>query len=143
MTVMLTQPVYCAENWEVSVQLHPDTHAPRLCRRAVGCALREYGPVVLVESAGLVTSELVTNAVRHGRGPLALRFAWYAVRARLRVTVWDEGTGRAPVRPVRPPDDSERGRGLLIVAALSADWGQYSTPGDGKALWAELAAVPG
>jgi anti-sigma regulatory factor (Ser/Thr protein kinase) len=129
----------CLQDWEVSAHLHADAHAPRLCRRAVTGVVREYGVPGVAEDGALVAGELMTNAVQHGLGPVAFRVAWYAVRARLRLTVWDEGKGRAPVRPREPGPDAEHGRGLLIVSALAADWGQYSTPSGGKAVWAELA----
>ncbi|WP_344265830.1 ATP-binding protein [Streptomyces sodiiphilus] len=135
---MMTQPVYCPEDWEVSLHLQSDAHAPRLCRRTAVHAVREYGLPYLADAAALLTSELATNAVRHGKGPLAYRVAWYAGRGRLRLTVWDEGEGRAPVNPSPPPGLPECGRGLLIVAVIAEDWGQHSTPGGGKALWAEL-----
>ncbi|GAB2878532.1 ATP-binding protein [Streptomyces mayteni] len=138
MTVPLTQPSRCLRDWEVSVHLHPDDRAPRLCRASAAGAVMAYGLPELAEPAELVVSELVTNAVQHGRGPLAFRVAWFAVRGRLRLTVWDDGPGWAPLRPARPADDVESGRGLLIVAALAVDWGQYAMPGAGKALWAEL-----
>ena len=128
----------CLHDWEISLHLHPDSRAPRLCRASVVSAVRAYGLPGLAEPAELVVSELVTNAVQHGRGPLAFRVAWFAVRARLRLTVWDDGPGLAPLRPSRPADDAPSGRGLLIVAAVAADWGQYPMPGSGKALWAEL-----
>lgn len=140
MTVTLSTipPAIHPPDWELHVHLHGDDHAPRLCRRAVVGAVREYGVAVLAGDGGLVASELMTNAVRHGRGRVSFRVAWCAKRERLRITVWDGGLSRAPVSPSRPPDDAESGRGLLLVAALAADWGQYSMPAGGKAIWAEL-----
>jgi anti-sigma regulatory factor (Ser/Thr protein kinase) len=125
-------------NWELSVHLPADAHAPRLCRRAVVDAVHEYGLAHLTADSGLVASELMTNALQHGLGPLSFRVAWYSVRHRLRITVWDAGPGRAPAKPAPPPPDQESGRGLVIVAALAAEWAQYAMPGGGKALWAEL-----
>lgn len=141
MAVMVNQGVPVQGDWEVSVHLRGDGQAPWLCRKAVVHAVRAYGVGELADAAELVVSELVTNAVRYGDGRLALRVTWQALRERLRVTVWDEGAGRAPARPVRPPDHQESGRGLLVVAAMAREWGQYGMPGSGKALWAEL--VPG
>lgn len=127
-------------DWSLNVHLPADHHAPRVCRYTTVNSVREYGlPHDLSDDAGLVAAELMANAVLHGRGPVSFRVAWYCVRCRLRVTVWDAGCRRAPVRPVEPSGDSERGRGLLIVAGLAADWGQYGTPDGGKAVWAELA----
>ena len=78
------------------------------------CEARDL-PGGLVADAALATSELVTNAVLHGRPPIDLR---------LRI----EGVGRAgrgarpgrryQPRKLRPDEDDEHGRGLQIVAAL-------------------------
>lgn len=130
-------------DWSLNLHLHGDSHAPRLCRVLVVSAVREYGlPRDLAFDGRLVATELMSNAVRHGRGPVAFRVAWYCLRARLRVTVWDAGPERVPVRPLSPAEDSEHGRGLMIIAAVAADWGQYGTPDGGKAVWAELAPEP-
>ena len=142
MAVMTKQASSRAREWEVSVRLDPDLRAPRLCRVSAASAVRAYGLPFLADHAGLLASELVTNAVRHGRGPLGFRVAWYPERERLRITVWDEGRDRVPVNPGPPGPDREDGRGLPIVAAIATDWGQYGTPGEGKALWAELAPLP-
>jgi anti-sigma regulatory factor (Ser/Thr protein kinase) len=142
-TPTLPTPIHCSHDWEVTTHLPSDSHAPRLCRRSVVNALNEYEMSGLADDSGLVATELMTNALQHGRGPLSFRLAWFAVRGRLRITVWDNGAGRAPTRAVAPPPDQENGRGLLIVAALTSDWGQYPTPCGGKALWAELGALGG
>jgi len=92
-------------------------------------------PGGLVADAVLVTSELVTNAVLHGRAPIDLR---------LRVEGSDvlvEVRDRAAHQPrkLRPHGDDEHGRGLQIVAALSTRWGTRPTE-QGKAVWCMLSA---
>jgi anti-sigma regulatory factor (Ser/Thr protein kinase) len=85
--------------------------------------------------AVLLTSELVTNAIRHEAGGtvvLVLTCAW----DQLRVEVHD--TSRAEPVPVNAPADAEAGRGLMLVTSLSDDWGCYRTPA-GKAVYFALA----
>jgi hypothetical protein len=85
----------------------------------------------------------MTNAVQAtrklaGRRPVALRLL--ANAERLVVEVWDCHPG-APVRQVTA-DDAERGRGLAIVAQLSARWGSRRLGPYAKAVWAELPLPP-
>jgi anti-sigma regulatory factor (Ser/Thr protein kinase) len=69
--------------------------------------------------AELVCTELVTNAVEHARGPR--RVALSVAEGRVRVAVTDGSPDRAPV-PGRSRFGGEfRGRGLMLVDALS-DW---------------------
>ena len=83
----------------------------------------------------LVLSELVGNALRHAGGvrEVVLEFREDAVR----LTVVD-GDDRTPV--VREPGaDLENGRGLLLVGALSRDWGvEHDLTHGGKGVWSEL-----
>ncbi|WP_433476846.1 ATP-binding protein [Spirillospora sp. CA-142024] len=100
-----------------------------------------------VENAVLVTSELLTNAVRATRGrPVSLRMA--LSEAGLRVEVWDSSPVRPkastpdlsmPERPV--PDDAPDpgGWGLGIVDFLCKEHG-VRAEFDGKTVWALLAA---
>ena len=85
----------------------------------------------------LVTTELVTNAVAHTVGycELGLELADDV----LRVEVTDRST-RLPslTVPSHVDPDSEGGRGLLIVEALSERFG-ISELGSAKTIWAELA----
>ena len=67
---------------------------------------------------------------------LAIRCA----RGRLRVDVHDPSP--APPVPAAAPADAEAGRGLVLVDALSADWGFYRTPGGGKVVYFTLAFQP-
>jgi anti-sigma regulatory factor (Ser/Thr protein kinase) len=94
--------------------------APQAARRLV----REWLPEDLdgetVQSAELLVSELVTNAVVHGRGRLILRGE--LDDDRLLVEVIDDGDGFE--RTVRQRGvDSVGGRGLAIVDALASRWG--------------------
>jgi hypothetical protein len=57
---------------------------------------------------------------------------------RLRIEVWD-ADARPPV-PQPVDADAEGGRGLLLVAALSAAWGWHPVRGGGKVVWCEPAA---
>ncbi len=96
-------------------------------------------PVHVVEDTLLLVSELVTNAVRHGRPDIVI--ALIIKPARIRVEVRD-GSDTMPVVPAGHPSiDRPTGRGLLIVAATAHDWGVDRIPGiTGKTVWAELDA---
>ncbi|MEN8649595.1 PAS domain S-box protein [Streptomyces sp. 21So2-11] len=90
-----------------------------------------------VEAARLLTSELLTNAVRHARGPIGLHL--YHAEAELTVEVTDRSP-RLP-HPRHAGPDAEDGRGLALVAALADTWGTHPHPG-GKTLWFTLALKP-
>jgi anti-sigma regulatory factor (Ser/Thr protein kinase) len=79
----------------------------------------------------LVVSELVTNAIRHGTGPIRLRLIQHQV---LTCEVFDSG-GSYP-RPRHACTVDENGRGLLMVAQLSRRWGCRSSTG-GKLVWVD------
>lgn len=94
------------------------------------------------DSAVLITSELVTNALTHSAVErIVCRLL--ATPERLRIEVEDQNRG--PLRPVprQPGPDDQSGRGLLLVEALSTDWGVASLPHRyGRAVWAELTTAP-
>ena len=85
--------------------------------------------------AVLLTSELVTNAIRHEKGE-TIRLVMTCACGKFRVDVHD--TSRCLPMPVDRPADAETGRGLMLVGSLSTDWGWYRTPG-GKAVYFMLA----
>lgn len=117
-------------------------------RHAAAHALTHWGVAGSeVEDAALVVSELVTNAVRHGRVPgrlVELRLV-YDLEKSVTVEVSDTGDGRpspdaAP--PAAVPASAESGRGLPLVAALAAEWGVRDRV-VGKTVWARLLVEPG
>jgi len=84
----------------------------------------------------LVVSELVTNAIRYGAEPIQLRL----ILDRTLICEVSDGNSTSPhLRRARIYD--EGGRGLLLVAQLTADWGTRHTA-TGKTIWAEQALTP-
>jgi hypothetical protein len=86
-----------------------------------------------VDDACLVVTELVSNAVRHGRGDLELMLT---LRDRFLHIAVSDGSPVAP-RRMTPDLDSTGGRGLLLLDAVTSGWGSRETAG-GKVVWATL-----
>jgi anti-sigma regulatory factor (Ser/Thr protein kinase) len=107
-------------------------------RSQVQTAVRTWEVPVDLDAAALLTSELVTNAVQHEETG-TITVAITCSPARLRVDVHD--TARSLPVIVEAPGDAETGRGLKLVAALSAEWGYYRTPA-GKAVYFTLPFQP-
>ena len=87
----------------------------------------------LADDVALVISELVTNALLHGGGCTGVEVA--AIAGGLRLEVRDES--RVPPVLGHASEASLTGRGLRLVASLSARWGAEAE-GDGKVVWAEV-----
>ena len=85
-----------------------------------------------VRVAELLTSELVTNAVRHAATKIVLRVALEANTVRVEVS--DLDTAMPALREA--PDIG--GYGLRIVDRLAARWGVVVIPDGGKTVWFEL-----
>ena len=93
--------------------------------------LAEWGLEELVMTTELIVSELVTNAIRHGTGPIRLRMIRHDV---LICEVSDASNTSPRLRHARTTD--EGGRGLFLVAQMTRRWGTRYTEG-GKLIWAE------
>ena len=111
-------------------------------RRLVG-DLREAGVGEATAcDAGLVISELTSNALRHAT-PLpggTVRVAWRLHNDRVEIAVSDGG-GQTVPEVNEPGSSAIGGRGLSIVERLSLRWGVYSaSDGAGEVtVWAELS----
>lgn len=93
----------------------------------------------------LATSEVVTNALVHGRGQVDVGIE--VDHLLVRVEVGDDESGRptgGTPHADGPPaaDTDEGGRGMLIVAALTSSWGAVDRAGGGKNVWFEIPAHP-
>lgn len=121
-------------------------HLSRADLRAVAEArglLREHlsrwGMAVLSDTAELLVSELVTNALVHtDRGAFLTARPTLLPSRRLRVEVYDFAAHHPRTRAA--DDQASNGRGLLIVRALSDAWG-VSRQRIGKTVWFELSGA--
>ncbi|GGO35025.1 ATP-binding protein [Streptomyces lasiicapitis] len=158
-TVSPPQPPTPAPAWTYALHLPHDPRSPRIARATLRTVLSAHGLSVLNDVAELLTSELVTNAYRHSRGPAALRLRELDGGRGLRVTVWDTDAHIPPpfdrgergrcgaLRPVppTPAGEADGGRGLFLVCHYAHAWGGYLLGDDlfgrgGKLLWFELGA---
>ncbi|MER6354547.1 SpoIIE family protein phosphatase [Streptomyces sp. NPDC001634] len=102
-------------------------------RAAVTRRLGDWGLDEVSFTAELVLSELVTNAVRYGSGPIQVRL----IHDRSLICEVADTSSTAPhLRHAATYD--EGGRGLFLVAQLTQAWGTRYTA-DGKVIWAECA----
>jgi hypothetical protein len=106
-------------------------------RRQLRAALRGWDVHVDHDVAVLLTSDLVTNAVRHEAGE-SVTLVITCAASQLRVEV--HGTS-CPAGQTGPPSDAEIWPGLILVAALSDEWGFYRTAA-GKAVFFMLFPRP-
>ncbi|MEV8548804.1 ATP-binding protein [Streptomyces glaucescens] len=132
------------EPWEYSLYIPNDVRAVTVCRRTLRLILTMHGLIGRVDVAELLATELVSNAVRHTKGPAALRVRW-APPGTLRIGAWDADP-EPPEAPVTfdRATELEEGRGLALVRACSDLWGwqPLSRFGNrGKYVWCELEAA--
>lgn len=119
-----------------TLPLPRDPSCASLARRVVREWLTEAEPKAadpaVVERALLTTSELVTNALRHGEGAIELRMG--RAGDRLRLEVADQGDGVPAIRA--EAGDETGGWGLRIVEELALRWGCFEGT---THVWAELS----
>ncbi len=120
---------------------HADLAAVAEARALLRERLAAWGVAAVLDSAELLLSEIVTNALVHTAGGALLTATLTAGEPpRLRVEVRDTAP-RRPWVPRPAPDDASGGRGLLIVRALADAWGVRRET-DGKTVWFEITAPP-
>jgi anti-sigma regulatory factor (Ser/Thr protein kinase) len=103
------------------------------------------------ETAELLVSELVTNAVRFSGHPVRtppysepanaslISLSLRHFRDGLLIEVYDTDSN-PPIRS-DPDDDAENGRGLMLVDALSKEWSYFFPPGGGKVVYCFMEII--
>ncbi|MFC4588929.1 ATP-binding protein [Sphaerisporangium corydalis] len=118
---------------QTSWVLLPDPVTVPRIRRQVRRQLDAWKAGTCCDVVELLVSEVVTNAMRH---------SWGAV---MTVSL-DERTLRCEVQDTNPAmpqmrqahEGDEGGRGMILMEALSRDWGSYGVPA-GKVVWFEIS----
>ena len=130
-----------------SFRLTATPEAPRLARHRVSLACDGLDDELRFV-AELLTSELVTNALRHppredSEPGVEIEVNVHRTDRSLRIEVFDHDS--RPLPEVEPPDaPSEGGMGLYLVEELAAAWGAHPVAlGAGKVVWFEIGAPGG
>jgi PAS domain S-box-containing protein len=111
----------------------PEPPAVARARRTVRATLGDWGLSHLGDTAELLASELVTNALLYTEGPISVRLQ----RDRTLLCEVCDGSETIPRLRLNTQDD-DGGRGLHLVKELSSRWGTRRTT-TGKTVWFELA----
>jgi anti-sigma regulatory factor (Ser/Thr protein kinase) len=116
-----------------------DATSARCARDEVGIRCREWRVEAdALETAQLLVSELVGNAVRHAGGAHQLTID--LSRSALRLSVTDAHNNCA-LLPTKQDLDSENGRGLWIIDLLASRWGCVPDGHGGKTVWCQLRTI--
>ena len=116
-----------------ALDLPATTSAPRVARHFTVDTLRRWGDVTVVETAELVVSEMVTNALRHAQTGSRLELS--EMDGCLRIEVFDFGRGGAVKGD--PELGDLGGRGLMLVEAMTRRWGARHV-GNEHLVWCEI-----
>lgn len=119
-----------ARSLRIARHLGAGTEARELVRRAVV----DWGFEAIADTAFIVATELVVNAITHAGESCLLELS--RVSGAMRVEVTDAGGGTP--EPQAHDIFAEGGRGVVLVASMSTSWGVEAVPG-GKRVWAEIA----
>ncbi|MCQ4040861.1 SpoIIE family protein phosphatase/ATP-binding protein [Streptantibioticus rubrisoli] len=106
-------------------------------RNACARQLADWDLEAIAFTTELILSELITNAIRYGTEPIAVRL----LRDRTLICEVSDGSSTSP-RLRRAQATDEGGRGLFLVAQLAQSWGTRYTP-TGKVIWAEQSLHDG
>jgi anti-sigma regulatory factor (Ser/Thr protein kinase) len=121
------------------VELRALPGSVRTARLHTTTILRRWCLGNLADTAELVVSEIITNAVRASTPSAQLLRFWLTSDQRsVLIQVWDSDHHRPVRKDVGP--DAEAGRGLLLIETLSTQWGWYAPEEQGgKVVWAVCA----
>jgi hypothetical protein len=122
------------------------SQAASAARYFASSTLCQWNLGALVDSAALIVSELVSNAMRYGLGGFSLRSpsaphspVWLGLLLQETTVLCAVSDPSPDIPVVKEPDYfAESGRGLHIIDSLSSAWGWTSPDRAGKTVWAEV-----
>ncbi|MGW5866790.1 ATP-binding protein [Streptomyces sp. NPDC055239] len=133
--------LYATDGSEAFTGILPrEAESARAARQMVDKAVADWGLSELAETARLVASELVGNAVVHGKGSSIRVTVARVATDRVKVAVVDLSL---QVPQIARTDEAlgESGRGLFLIDALTPRWGVDEFRW-GKRVWVEVAPPP-
>jgi anti-sigma regulatory factor (Ser/Thr protein kinase) len=141
-------PVKTPAPWPLQTRLELAAlpQAPGVVRGHVRSVAREWGLAELADTAALLASELVTNAIQASArlrtaGPAVIGVWITSDGIALVIHVWDASDEMPVVKDLTAVDD-EDGRGLILVTTLGKDWGVYRKAEGGKVVWVMITTGP-
>jgi anti-sigma regulatory factor (Ser/Thr protein kinase) len=121
------------------LMLPDDLNSPATARGMLAENIKHL-PTRVRDDLAVLVSELVTNAIRHGRPDVELHLI--VTGDLVRVEVYDEGDAFSAVRAHSIPISQSSGRGLVIVDTLATRWGvDVATAAQAKNVWCELSVT--
>lgn len=132
-----------ATSWRLTLPHTPE--AVPMARNLIRGVMAVLDAPANSDTAELLTSELVANAVEHAEGDEPIELVVELLPSGFQVEVHDRDPAPPGELGLREPHPTphpleERGRGLLLIRTLSADSGYRTTP-HGKAVWFTLPPV--
>ena len=122
---------------ELELTLTTAPTAPGAARDAVRTWLVDRCDQETIDTASLLVTELVTNAVLHGTGPGPSLTVGHVASGVIRVAVGDSSR-HLPRRQNHVPGSEETGgRGLFLVESFAIAWG-WEPLRSGKCVWFEI-----
>jgi anti-sigma regulatory factor (Ser/Thr protein kinase) len=119
----------------LALVLPPIPASCRDARRAVRRFCEEHGFAGVADDAELLTSELVTNAIRYASSHVSVTAT--ATGAAVLIHVTDDGGAPAYIAATLSTATCESGRGVYVVSELAGDWGVIPSD-DATTAWFRL-----
>jgi anti-sigma regulatory factor (Ser/Thr protein kinase) len=121
------------------LELPPITESVPAARRFVRDLMIDSDTVADIDTASLLVTEIVTNAVLHALTPMVLSVEVSAEVVRIEVRDGSELPPR--LRAFSPI--AATGRGLRLLESLAVRWGVRPEPSGGKVVWFDVGASSG
>lgn len=130
-STMLNHP---AASRDLRIPLAPHPISAEIARKVTSLMLHNWQLYDLIESAKVVVSELVTNALKLNE---VFNLGLFRHGDYIMIEVTDRNLGTPKVR--KPGEDAEDGRGLLLVECMAEEWNIRYEEDGAKTVWALVA----